>query len=362
MLEVAVASVNAIERPRTSAGRGQYSLPGRAIPCQIEDVESQSITLPIDTVRTADGIELALTRMPGTGRSAVLLIHGLTANRVSFHLDEAHSMARELAKNFQVFMLELRGHGRSQMPRPRRWSVEAYIHLDVPAAIHHILALPEIERLHAIGHSMGGIILLSYTGHLAQTGKSNPLASLTTIGSSLFYRDTGSLHEKLLKFKPVGQWLPYLPMGAIKRLISPFIGRSENAIESFYYHVPNMKRETMQTLFREGFDGVPPEELLQLATLFDPEGFSSWPDHRPYGPGLKKTKVPVHAVYGALDKQCPPLAAQGLRHAMEDASFYETVIDHYGHFDLVLGEEAPKDVFPRISQWLQTQDQKRDRA
>lgn len=305
-------------------------------------------------VRTADELDLAVTCM-GTSGSAVLLLHGLTSNRVSFDLDERHSLARELSKDFRVYILELRGHGQSQMPRPRRWAVDAYIEQDVPAVLDKIRALGN-PKIHAVGHSMGGIILLSYLARLAEQGQAPKLTSLTTLGSSLFYRGTGSLHQKLLVLKPVGSWLPYLPMGKIKRLISPWIGRGENPIEGFYYNPLNMTRATKQKLFREGFEGVPPEALLQLATLFEEGGFTSWPHGRPYGPGLRRNKTPIHAVFGTLDKQCPPLAAESLRAAIDESVFYETVIEGYGHFDLLLGERAADETFPRIRQWILDRD------
>ena len=82
----------------------------------------------------------------------VVLIHGFTAD-----LDRAWVQTEilpNLARDHRVIALDLRGHGRSDKPRdPRAYD---HIALDVIALLDHL----KVERAHAVGYSLGGIILI----------------------------------------------------------------------------------------------------------------------------------------------------------------------------------------------------------
>ena len=81
----------------------------------------------------------------------VVLIHGFTANieRAWVHTEILPSLARD----HRVIALDLRGHGASDKPRDPK----AYddLGLDVVRLLDHL----GIERAHAVGYSLGGIIL-----------------------------------------------------------------------------------------------------------------------------------------------------------------------------------------------------------
>src|SRR3954468_15467497 len=97
-----------------------------------------------------DGWRLALHRYRPVGpahRLPVILCHGLGANHFGFDLAPEVSLARRLAAlGFDVFALELRGHGDSDAASfrgARRWgfSFDDYLHRDVPAAIARVREL-----------------------------------------------------------------------------------------------------------------------------------------------------------------------------------------------------------------------------
>jgi len=81
---------------------------------------------------TADGVTVALARYLGTAKHnvPVLMTHGLFSNR-QVCAPLAQYLARE---GFDCWVLELRGHGASQMPgskpHPDAWGL-----YDVPAAV-----------------------------------------------------------------------------------------------------------------------------------------------------------------------------------------------------------------------------------
>jgi pimeloyl-ACP methyl ester carboxylesterase len=152
-------------------------------------------------VTTSDGWRLTLACYPRHGaprtRCPVLLCHGLGANRFTFDLGRAPSLAVYLAHaGFDVWSLELRGHGRSDRPglgsRHRfGWSFDDYLRRDLPAAIAKVLDTTGTPQLHLVGHSMGGILCLCYCGTAPE------IRSATALAASLDFAQTGSDFARL---------------------------------------------------------------------------------------------------------------------------------------------------------------------
>jgi pimeloyl-ACP methyl ester carboxylesterase len=87
-----------------------------------------------------------------TGAGApVVLVHGFTANIERAWIETG--MVDNLARDYRVIALDLRGHGRSGKPHESA----AYDELasDVLRLMDHL----GVERVHAVGYSLGGIIL-----------------------------------------------------------------------------------------------------------------------------------------------------------------------------------------------------------
>lgn len=81
----------------------------------------------------------------------VVLLHGFTADIERAWIQTG--VLADLARDHRVVALDLRGHGRSDKPRRARAYDE--IALDVVRLLDHLA----IERAHAVGYSLGGIIL-----------------------------------------------------------------------------------------------------------------------------------------------------------------------------------------------------------
>lgn len=131
-------------------------------------------------VHADDGPRLAVTevRVPGSSSGAgippVLLVHGFAQNRAAF-LDGPLPEAL-LARGPRVFVGELRGHGLSRDANPpsaEDWGLTEHLEQDLPALCRHVLSQTGADRLHYMGHSMGGI--LGY----ASLARRPPFASLT---------------------------------------------------------------------------------------------------------------------------------------------------------------------------------------
>lgn len=84
----------------------------------------------------------------GAGRPVVLL-HGFTASSAQWHYS---GLAAELAKEHQVILVDLRGHGRSSKPHD-----QALYSLDERLSdINAVLDDLGVDQAHLLGYSMGG--------------------------------------------------------------------------------------------------------------------------------------------------------------------------------------------------------------
>ncbi len=88
------------------------------------------------------------------GGLAVLMVHGWKDNLNTFDL-----LTNELENDFKIIRIDLPGFGSSQMP-PEAWSVSQYSDFIEKT----LLKLEENELYAAIGHSMGGRVLLNAVG------------------------------------------------------------------------------------------------------------------------------------------------------------------------------------------------------
>jgi pimeloyl-ACP methyl ester carboxylesterase len=316
----------------------------------------------------ADGWGLALHRyLPRgggvPGRLPVILCHGLGANHYGFDLAPEVSLARRLASlGHDVFALELRGHGDSDpatLRGERRWgfSFDDYLRLDVPAAIDRVRELSGAPAVHWVGHSMGGILMYA---HLASTGGAG-LASGTAIGSSLDYSASPSGFHGALRLRPVGRFVPAVPLGGLVRLVTPLSGRRATSFERFNFWPSNVEGAIVRALHASTFHAISTPVLLQLATAFEPGGLRSWDGQRRYLDDLRARapKIPVLALAADKDEQCPPGATEATLSALPagvaqlaqfgDAHGHRS---HYGHFDLVIGRHAAHEVWPVLESFL----------
>ena len=135
---------------------------------------------------TEDGWSLAIHHWRGQAphrSSPIVLLHGMATNRVNLHADAAHSLALMAAEHgFDVYVGEVRGAGLSRPPKgvvpDYEWGFGEYARLDTPAIVHKVLERSGAEAIHAVGHSMGGMLFSALAAKQPEL-----LRSLTTIGT-----------------------------------------------------------------------------------------------------------------------------------------------------------------------------------
>ena len=87
----------------------------------------------------------------GTGRQAVILVHGWTCDDSSWR-----EQVPALARTYRVITLDLPGHGQSGMPNGT-WSMELFAR-----AVEAVRAEARIDKAVLVGHSMGTPVIRKY--------------------------------------------------------------------------------------------------------------------------------------------------------------------------------------------------------
>ncbi|WP_437882129.1 alpha/beta fold hydrolase [Pseudomonas sp. LRF_L74] len=272
-------------------------------------------------------VELALTRLGLAAqeeRSApVILLHGGFSNRRFWYSPGGAGFGPYLVRQgHDVWIAEMRGHGLS--PRNLNYSVNSvsdYARFDLPA-INAFVREQSGRAPHWIGHSLGGTTLAVAlgNGHL----RSGEIASLALFGSQVAHAHWS------LKVPPL-TWLARL---LLKRF-SYVSGRR----------------------FKQG----PEDEPIGVALEF-----MRWHRllnrHEDWLQGLSDASVHLLAVGGAGDRRDPVAGCRELFERFGSTSKHFLCLGRnegfgidYGHLDMLVGQEAQREIWPWVDHWLWNQ-------
>jgi pimeloyl-ACP methyl ester carboxylesterase len=305
-------------------------------------------------VPTEDGGTVALHHHPGPG-SPVLLVHGISSNHRFFDLDADHSMADWLVdQGWDVWMLDLRGHGKALFDRAERrqitgWSVDDYGRYDVPAAVDWIQRVTGEEKLAFVGHSMGGMVAAIYL----QTHPDAPISSLTVLGSPASF----AVDDPVLGLAATGLGLGgaltlYVDSPVFADLSASLGAWSPGRLHERLYNPANLSKTTQLALLRTVVSPMSRKEMAHFAKMIRTRSFSSFDGSIDWGAGMSRIQVPTLAVVGTEDRVVLPDQVRAY-HAQVggERSLFEAV--GYGHLDLALGERAEEEVFPQVLAWME---------
>ncbi len=309
-------------------------------------------------VTTPDDVRLAIHRVrprsvDARKAPAVMLLHGLGANRYAFHFP-GRSLAEWLAaRGFDCYVPELRGAGLSGK-RHWRWDLDDYLRWDLPTVLRAIREETGQERIHWVGHSLGGILLLSYAIRHGE----DAIASGCTIGTALDYTAGASGFKRLNAARALIERVPLIPWGTTTHLLAPLLGRVDTPLERFNFCRENIEPELVRAVHANAFCAIPETLLRSLATTFEPGGLCSRDRTIRYVERARDLRLPLLLVAGSRDEQCPVEAVEATVTALgREVEVHRCgrAWGHradYGHFDLILGKHAPDEVWPRIERWL----------
>jgi|UniRef100_A0A7C4EST2 pimeloyl-ACP methyl ester carboxylesterase len=314
---------------------------------------------------TADGWRLAVHRYrPKTAQVTypVVLCHGLDSNRYIFDLTPGPSLARYLAQHgLDVWVAELRGAGMSDRPGlfvtdvPRSWSFDDHLKYDVPAVIAHVLARTGADKVHWIGHSMGGILIQAYLAAHPDAA----VASVIAVGAPADFRRIRMKGVRLLAMiKPLLRAFPVPPMPFNGRLVLPIAHRLPSFLLGLFYP-PNISPAVARQMVAVGSELITSTKLWLDFGRFVQTGELASEDGEPYLRHLDQCATPMLLFAGSKDLMAPPEAVKAAigENAAGERRYHvfgktEGTDEDYGHIDMIVGKRAHAEVYPAMVEWL----------
>jgi pimeloyl-ACP methyl ester carboxylesterase len=328
-------------------------LEGRIVEQVVDRNETCSFRKEI--VVTGSPVPLSMVRKravdaEGT-RAPVLLVHGFGQNRYSWHLP-ARSFANYLARaGFDVFNLDLRGHGRSRQPGTGRCSgLEDYVREDMPAAIEEVQTLSGGRPVWIVGHSLGGLI-----AYAAAPSLNGAVAGIASIGSPYdFARGSLTLGALTVFFRALALAplpnapLPLAPVGMAMRLTRRFAESPYYPIPLRGYHAGSCEPHVLEQYLRLAFDRVAFAVMLDMFDLQRRFGKDESADLLRF----EAMDIPLLVLAGANDDLAPPASVRpGFTRSLAHDKTYRIL--PLGHIDLLVGRDAPLLTWSAVTGWLE---------
>ncbi len=290
-------------------------------------------------------------------RAPVLLIHGYGQNRYTWHLP-SRSFSNHLAQaGFDVFNLDLRGHGRSRHLGARRPNhITDFVREDVPAAVDEVRRLSGNRPVFLVGHSLGGLVSYAAAGPL-----NGAVAGVATLGSPYLFTQ-GSWPLRMLsgamlaldRRSSFGQGAVGLKgFGEAMRLARVFV---ESPI--FPLPIRGFARGSMEAAVLDQHMSLAMDSgsIAVLRNMFLDAAEARQRGHRlgglyGYAGTFEALNLPLLVIAGAEDDIAPPAS-------VEPAFRFSRALDKTyrifprGHIDLVIGRDSPSTVWPLLEGWL----------
>jgi pimeloyl-ACP methyl ester carboxylesterase len=312
----------------------------------------------------SDGWRLAVTRYRPVAANGepphgepVLLVHGIASNRYNLDLTDDLSLARFLAaRGYDVWLLELRGRGLSMRPRlfsgvRYDWSFDEYAERDLPAAAATVVRASGHKRLHLVGFSTGALAAYAW---LSDPHREVEVASLVSLGGpTTFKRTARSLSGRLIRS------LRWMRHRWLLRVMAPVSGYWHPSPLQIIHNPENTDGAIQRRAMVNMIANFSRNELLQYSDWILNDTFRSIDQRRDYRSELTRISTPTLLLAGPRDVLAPPDAVKSTFEAIGASDKQFTICSraqglrvNYGHFDMVIGREAPQEIFPLIVRWL----------
>jgi polyhydroxyalkanoate synthase len=294
----------------------------------------------------------------------VVLLHGYGQNRYAWHLP-SRSLFNYLARSgYDVFNLELRGHGRSRhlgAHPPKR--VSDFVEHDVPTAIAEVERLSGGRPVFLVGHSLGGLISYAAAAKLKER-----IAGVVTLGSPYqFTRGSFTLTAlstalSLLDRRVSLAKIPFGVAGVELKLLSEAMRVFRVFIESPIFPLPirGFAPKSLEPLVLSQHMALAMDtgSVAVLRTMFldaaeRRRGGKCLGELTDYAEAFEELVTPLLVIAGTKDDLAPPASVEPayLRSRSPDKT-YRTF--PRGHLDLIAGRDSPQTIWPLIQSWLHT--------
>jgi pimeloyl-ACP methyl ester carboxylesterase len=318
-------------------------------------------------VRTADGALVVLVHYAPTAaaRAAppVVLVHGIAANARHMDLDPQHSLARWLAaQGFDAWVLSMRGTGKQFVPdgtsleAQEGTTIDTYAEQDLPAAFDYVRQHTHAPRVDVVAHSMGGLVTYAY---LARGGTA--INAAVTLGSPVRLRMGDKIEGFILKYgHGLGGAITVLPNEKLGKVNAKGIGTIDEGPLNLVAGNPpaNTSYASFAKLLRVGSADTTGGVVRQFQRCIADDRFESADGSQDYLAQLGQVKVPTLVVAGKTDRIAHADGVKAAYEALggekrffiagEEAGF----ASDYGHADMIIGDDAPKELWPLIADWF----------
>lgn len=292
----------------------------------------------------------------------VILCHGLGTQGKYWYFEEKINWARKFAEEgFDVYVPDLRGVGKSKGSFD--FGFEDYLY-DVLAIIKKVKTLEGSEKVHWIGHSMGGMVIYLAVSRKPEISQS--LASFTAISSpytiwtpfeifkltranfdelSYFLKRVDRVHfsffSSLISF--------FLPVFDFSKLFLPFAD-----LEYLVWNIDNVDRDYRKEAMKATADVSTRvlEKFLKVGVGYEDFGFN-----------LDDFDVPSLFIVGVKDYLATPPTVKlaFLKTGSKNKSFVLAGIGEgfradYGHVDITASDFAVEEIFPIVLNHLEKWD------
>ncbi len=301
-------------------------------------------------VLVGDGPPLAVERtcaVGGTPRAVIVLVHGFAQNRFTWRVQGRSLVARLAVDGFDVWNLELRGHGASrEAGAPSATAFADYVE-DLVRVARAAPAPPWV-----IGHSLGAGVGIG-------AATTTPLAGLIHLAGVWQF----AAHNPTLRALAAASLAAERPLTALgARFSTAWAGRAlgrlygVTEIAGFGFPISGwtpdaIERPLLEERLALGFDWTSVAVWLEMARWASGAPF-------PYAEAFGRLDLPLLVVAGDHDPLVTPRDARACYEASASRDKSLRVFDrfehdvHWGHVDLILGRRAPDHVWPCITAWL----------
>lgn len=291
-------------------------------------------------------------RPAGATRGAVLLVHGFSQNRYSWHLPSGSFTSYLASRGYDVFNAELRGVGRSRLLGSRLpASFDEHVEEDMPVLVDAARRASGHDRVFLMGHSMGGALAYAVAPMLSPPPRGViGLAAVYRFGAGIpFWRWVAPLLLKLpprfnapVILDPVGPLLAGRPSDVVARFPLPVTIWHRKHIE------PRVRHEYMS----RAWDRTSLQVMRAFARWTKTGRFDSDRGLDYGGRFSALAGVPLLVVAGMSDRM---VAEEDVRPAYAHSRARDRTylaFPEMGHVDLVWGRRSPAEVWTAIADWM----------
>ena len=300
-------------------------------------------------------------------RGAVLLVHGFAQNHRTWHLNGRSLPNYLAARGYDTYCLDLRGQGlsRARFGSPMPDHPDDYIYGDMPAAVSAVLARTPCPQVTLVGHSMGGAICYACAPFLAEAGALSGVVTFAAIFGMARDGDfmhqlcrLGSIAHRLGVPGDVSVPLPWIARRLLMPLSKLLDHRAAWLLPFHGWYPGTISPELLDQQLGAGMDQVTVGVTLTLAR-WGVEGYFYDRMRGDYVEHFRQLRdVPVLVLAADDDLLVTPEdARQAVAWAAsEDVTFRCFGADDgghgWGHLDIILGDDAPRLVWPEVGAWL----------